>query len=147
MSTAIPLYSTQLDIRWGDLDAFNHVNNAVFLDYIQEARLRWLTTLASGWHDDSISPVVVNSTCNYRQPITWPARIRVDLHVAARSGRSLTLGHRIVDAGRPDTVYSDGHVVMVWIDTASGTAVPLPAVIDQALAEAGQETVPAAAKR
>ncbi len=134
MNAPVSLHSTELDIRWGDLDAFNHVNNAVYLDYIQEARLRWLTTLADGWHDDDISPVVVNSTCNYRQPVAWPARIRIDLHVVASSGRSLTLGHRIVDAGRPETLYGDGHVVMVWIDRHSEQAVPLPEVIRQALA-------------
>lgn len=133
MNTDELLHSTELDIRWGDLDAFNHVNNAVYLDYIQEARLRWLTTLAEGWHDERISPVVVNITSNYRQPVVWPARIRIDLHVAARSGRSLTLGHRIVDAGQPETLYGDGHVVMVWIDRQSQQAVPLPEVIRQAL--------------
>ncbi len=136
MSVPACLHTTELDIRWGDLDAFNHVNNAVYLDYIQEARLRWLTSLADGWHDDDISPVVVNSTCNYRQPVVWPARIRIDLHVARRSDRSLTLGHRIVDGQNPDTVYSDGHVVMVWINRRSGTAVPLPAVVGQAVAPA-----------
>jgi len=120
------LHSTELDVRWGDLDAFNHVNNAVYLDYIQEARLRWMVTLAPGWHDDDVQPVVVNVSNNYRGAVAWPARLRVDLSVGRISERSLTLNHRLVDAGHPDTVYGDGHVVMVWINRHSGQAVPLP---------------------
>lgn len=48
------LHTTELDVRWGDLDAFNHVNNATYLDYIQEARLRWLVTLDKGWYGADI---------------------------------------------------------------------------------------------
>lgn len=132
MSQAM-LFATDLDIRWGDLDAFNHVNNAVYLVYIQEARLRWLTTLPPGWHDDSVQPVVVNATSNYKRPIQWPARIRVELGVVKLGNRSVTLGHRIVDANDSERLYGDGQMVMVWTSLATGEAVPVPQVIVDAL--------------
>ncbi len=131
--THAPLFATDLDIRWGDLDAFNHVNNAVYLVYIQEARLRWLTTLPPGWYDESVQPVVVNATSNYKRPIQWPARIRVELGVVKLGNRSVTLGHRIVDADDTERLYGDGHVVMVWTSLATGEAVPVPQVIVDAL--------------
>ncbi|MGH8025889.1 MAG: acyl-CoA thioesterase, partial [Pseudoxanthomonas sp.] len=31
-----------ISVRWGDMDAFNHVNNAQYLRYLEEARVRWL---------------------------------------------------------------------------------------------------------
>ncbi len=127
------LHDTELDVRWGDLDAFNHVNNATYLDYIQEARLRWLVTLAPGWNDGDVHPVVVNTTVNYRSAIVWPARLRIELAYGKAGGSSLTLSHRIVDGNRPDTVYSDGHVVMVWISRRSGRSVPLPEAVRAAL--------------
>ncbi|MFM2137342.1 MAG: hypothetical protein RJA84_470 [Actinomycetota bacterium] len=34
-------YQTQQYVRWGDLDAFGHVNNATYLVYAQEARYTW----------------------------------------------------------------------------------------------------------
>lgn len=127
-----PLHSTELDVRWGDLDAFNHVNNATYLDYIQEARLRWLVTLADDWYGADIHPVVVNTTCNYRTAIVWPARLRIDIGVEKLGGSSLSLGHRIVDADKPDVLYSDGHVVLVWISRSTGRSVPLPDSIRRA---------------
>jgi acyl-CoA thioester hydrolase len=135
------LHSTELDVRWGDLDAFNHVNNATYLDYIQEARLRWMVTLDEGWHDADVHPVVVNTTCNYRSPIVWPARLRIELGIAKAGGSSLTLWHRLVDAANPETLYCDGHVVMVWISRASGRSVPLPDAVRNALPAAPQDQV------
>lgn len=123
------LFSTELDVRWGDLDAFNHVNNAAFLDYIQEARLRWMLTMPRGWYSDEIHPVVVNATNNYRAPVTWPARLRIDLGLGRTGARSLTIAHRIVDAANPDTVHADGHVVLVWISRQTGQALPVPDVV------------------
>ena len=132
MSTV--LHATELDVRWGDLDAFNHVNNAVYLDYIQEARLRWLVTLDDGWHDADIHPVVVNTTCNYRGAIVWPARLRIELGIERVGDTSATMSHRIVDANTPDLLYSDGHVVMVWISRATGRPVSLPDVVRAGMA-------------
>ena len=34
-------YQTKQYVRWGDLDAFGHVNNATYLVYAQEARYTW----------------------------------------------------------------------------------------------------------
>ncbi len=130
------LHSTELDVRWGDLDAFNHVNNATYLDYIQEARLRWLVTLADDWYGADIHPVVVNTTCNYRTAIVWPTRLRIDIGVLKLGSSSLTLEHRIVDSMDPNTVYSDGHVVLVWISRSSGRSVPLPDSVRQVAEQA-----------
>ena len=127
------LHATELDVRWGDLDAFNHVNNATYLDYIQEARLRWLVTLDDGWYGADIHPVVVNTTCNYRSAIVWPARLRIELVIDRVGSSSATLSHRIVDALNPDILYSDGHVVMVWISRSTGKSVPLPAAVRSGL--------------
>jgi acyl-CoA thioester hydrolase len=126
------LLRTRLDVRWGDMDAFNHVNNARFLSYLQEARLRWLQGLAGPWLDDDTAPVLAASNVNFRRPIEWPCTLAIELH-AERSGRSsLTLGHRIVDAADPTVLYSDGSVVMVWIDRRSGKPSTLPSAVREA---------------
>jgi len=62
-----------------------------------------------------------------------PPRLAIELAILKVGESSLTLGHRMVDAGRPELLYSDGHVVMVWISRASGRSVPLPDVVRAAL--------------
>jgi len=121
-----------LAVRWGDLDAFNHVNNATFLVYAQEARLAWLAGVEGTWFDATMMPVVAAAQVNYRRQLAWPATIEVELAVVRLGRSSLIIAHRIVDAGDAACVYADGEVVMVWVDPANGASVPLPEAIRSA---------------
>lgn len=121
-------------VRWGDLDAFNHVNNAAFLVYAQEARLEWLAGIGGIWFDENAMPVVAAAHVNYRRQLAWPARIEVALAATRLGNSSVTIAHRIVAQDDPACVYADGEVVMVWIDPASGKPVPLPEAIRNACA-------------
>ena len=120
-----PLFVASLDVRWRDLDAFNHVNNSSYLTYLEEARLQWLQGVPD-WFSDSCMPVLVASTINYRQPIAWPGHLHVVLSCERLGNSSITIGHRIVDAADPDRLYSDGNVTMVWINPHAGKSVALP---------------------
>jgi acyl-CoA thioester hydrolase len=77
-------------------------------------------------------PVLAASELNYRLPIEWPAQLHVQLYGKRVGNSSLTLAHRIVDAADGNRVYCDGHVVMVWMNPATGKPVPLPATIRKA---------------
>ncbi|CAA9336419.1 MAG: Thioesterase superfamily [uncultured Lysobacter sp.] len=126
------LIRVPLSVRWRDLDAFNHVNNSKYLSYLEEARLRWMMTLAGMGLDDDVAPVVAASNLNYRRPIGWPGEVMVELFVERIGNTSVTVGHRILDASDTDTVYCDGNVVMVWIDRQNGRAAPLPEAVQLA---------------
>ena len=77
-------------------------------------------------------PVLAASELNYRLPIAWPAMLQVELRCERLGNSSLTLAHRIVDTGDPARLYSDGRVVLVWMNPASGRPVPLPAAVRSA---------------
>ncbi len=126
------LFSTALTVRWRDLDAFNHVNNSVFLTYLEEARLQWLKDVPGPWFDAHAMPVLAASTLNYRRPIEWPASLHVELRCIRLGSSSLTLAHRILDAGDAGCLYCDGEVTLVWMDPSNGRSVPLPQAIRSA---------------
>jgi acyl-CoA thioester hydrolase len=123
---AVLLHTASISVRWRDLDAFNHVNNSSYLTFLEEARLQWLQQLPGRWMTDDAAPVMAASELNYRRPIEWPAQLVVQLRCNRLGNSSMTMGHRIVDASDESRVYCDGHVVMVWMDPASGKSVPLP---------------------
>lgn len=128
-----PLYVASINVRWRDLDAFNHVNNADYLTYLEESRLQWLQHVRD-WFSETSMPVLAASTLNYRQPIAWPAALHVELRCERLGNSSMTLAHRIVDADDSSRLYCDGHVVIVWMNPATGKPVPLPAAIRAAAA-------------
>ncbi len=123
------LIDVPMPVRWRDLDAFNHVNNSKYLSYLEEARLHWMLGVPGQGLDDHVAPVVAAAQLNYRRPIEWPRQVRITLFVERLGSTSLTVGHRIVDADDADTLYCDGHVVMVWIDRQTGRAAPLPVAV------------------
>ena len=125
--SALP-FVLEMPVRWRDMDALAHVNNASYLGYVEEARVSWFQTLSSDWSGAAASPIMAAVTMNYRRPARWPESLRVELFAERVGTKSLTLGHRIASASEAGVVYADGSTVLVWVD-AAGTSVPLPAPI------------------
>ena len=122
------LFRLPIELRWRDLDAFNHVNNSNFMTYLEEARIRWFESLGEPWLTDAFAPLLAAVQMNYRVPIPYPARVVVELFADRIGTTSVTIGHRI--ASEDGTVlYADGHVVMVWIDRGSGRPTALPEAV------------------
>ena len=127
------LFDLPIEVRWRDLDAFNHVNNQNFLGYVEEARVRWFKSLSADWANETSAPILAAIAMNYRQPIGWPETLRVQLLAERLGTKSVTLAHRIVSAGEPDRLYADGNTVLVWVDRA-GQSVALPEAVRTACA-------------
>ena len=106
--TATMLYSTPLDLRWRDLDAFNHVNNSSFLTFLEEARIRWFASLGTEWVTDTIAPLLAAVQINYRRPIPYPS----DSSSNSLPNASATASHDRSRIQSRDgmTLYADGHV-------------------------------------
>lgn len=122
------LFRMPLQLRWRDLDAFNHVNNSNFLTYLEEARIRWFESMGEEWVTDEFAPLLVAVQLNYRMPIPYPADVVVELYVDKVGTSSITIGHAIASTDG-SVLYCDGHVVAVWIDRASGRPRALPKAI------------------
>ena len=127
------LFRMPIALRWRDLDAFNHVNNSNFLTYLEEARIRWFDSLGEEWVTDCTAPLLAAVQVNYRVPIPYPAGVVVELFAERIGNTSITISHRIVSEDGT-TLYADGHVVMVWIERASGRPTPLPESLRRAAA-------------
>ncbi len=133
-----PVHVASITVRWRDLDAFNHVNNASYLTYLEEARLLWLRHVPTALPTDQAAPVLAASQLNYRSPINWPAQLDVQLFCTRLGNSSITLSHRIVDADDSERLYCDGSVTMVWINPRSGKPVTLPEALRAAAGDSHQ---------
>jgi acyl-CoA thioester hydrolase len=119
------VFSIETEVRWRDLDAFGHVNNASYLGYIEEARVRWFKSMSTDWANETSAPILAAVTANYRKPMGWPETLRVELFCERLGTKSVTLGHRIISTTMPDTLYCDGNTVLVWVN-GDGQSIALP---------------------
>lgn len=126
-------FSTKIDVRWGDVDSFGHVNNAAFLSYLEQSRCLWMSSVPSHWQDSETGPVVAAIHVNYRRPLHWPARIEITLKPDSPGRSSIKLESQVRSVPEPDdgkpVLYADAVVTLVWIDKKTGESVPLPSVI------------------
>ena len=113
-----------IDVRWGDLDAQNHVNNAAYMTYLEEARLAWFQALDGAWESNAFGPVVVNINCDFRREIDYPAGLRVTL--ISREVHTPYSGYTIRDRNDPDKLYAEAESTIVWVDRQSGRSIPVP---------------------
>ena len=113
--------------RWGDNDAYGHVNNTVFYQWFDNAVNVWL--VEQGMLDiGSGDPIglVVETRCSYLAPLTFPDDVEVGLAVA-ELGRS-SIRYRIgVFADGAATVAAQGEFVHVVVDRVSRRPIEIPA--------------------
>ena len=71
--------STEIKVKWGEMDAFQHLNNTVYIRYIEDGRIDLLEKL--GMSNDmksfNIGPILASIQCDYLAPVTYPDTIIV----------------------------------------------------------------------
>ena len=122
-----------IPIRWGDMDALGHVNNTVYFRYMEQVRVEWIEQM--GYPIDAKreeTVVVVNASCTFLQPLTYPGSIECRMFVGTPGRSSLPTFYELRKCGA-DALYAEGAAKMVWMSTATGRSAPLPAAILQAI--------------
>ncbi len=131
---AFPIWE-RLQVRWGDMDALGHVNNAVFFTYCESARMRYFERLQlAEVTPPGQGPVLASASCTFRQQVRYPAELEVGLRVAEVRARSFTMEYGIFQADS-EVLVGDGASAVVWIDFAAGKAAPLPEALRAALGQ------------
>ncbi|MEU8568924.1 thioesterase family protein [Streptomyces pathocidini] len=87
-------------LRWSDMDAFGHVNNVVFLRYLEEARIDFMFRLAPGEGSASFTggSVVARHEIDYLRPLVHRhAPVTIELWVTKLTAASLTIAYEVKD--------------------------------------------------
>ncbi|MFT4082693.1 MAG: thioesterase family protein [Nocardioides sp.] len=135
-SNRIDLGRFPLTVRFSDVDAYGHVNNVKYFEYLQEGRMVMSHDIAARCGIDQPSVVVAQSDIAYRLPILSRPEPYVLWSWVSRLGTtSMTVEAEIVDPEAEDRVLAHGRTVVVFFDTETGRAVPPDPAFRQAIAE------------
>lgn len=119
------VHTTTIPVRWGDMDAAGHVNNSRFFTYFEEARVKWLDAALDGPLFVESGPVLANATCDFKQPLAYPATLVIDVYATPPGESSLKT---VYDAKRERTGdrVATGTAVLVWVSVETGEPVAVP---------------------
>ena len=119
------IHVTTIPMRWGDMDAYGHVNNTVYFRFMEQARVEWCEEVGVEVRPGGLGPVIINASCTFLIPINYPATVVLRMY-AGEPGRSSVMTWYELGVEGDERIYAEGSSKVVWMDPRTGKSVPLP---------------------
>jgi acyl-CoA thioester hydrolase len=116
-------YRVPIPIRFADIDALAHVNNAVFLTYMEVPRTALWAERVGEVRVQEIDFVLARVEIDYRRPVLFNDSLVCDLWIEKIGRSSFTVGYRFAVGGEAVAV---ARSVQVFVDLATGASKPVP---------------------
>lgn len=123
--------TTEIEVRFADLDAYGHVNNAVFFTYLETARVKLFSERFAALMSQGLLFLVVEASCRYQTPIELNDRVMVDIETQELGRSSFTLSYLLHDGEGKN--FATARTVMVCFDAQSKRTIRLPEDMRSAL--------------
>ena len=124
-------YETEMVVRFRDLDALGHVNNAVYATYVEQARVKYYADVI-GLDLDEMTTVIADQELDYRAPITWGQTVTVAVRVPDLGTASFPMTYEVRADG---DVAATAETTIVVVDPDTGESRPIPDDWRAAIAE------------
>ncbi len=128
-------FKTPIPIRFSDIDAVGHVNNAIYLTYFEIARFDYWREII-GWNLQENGVIVGRSEVNYLKPITLEDEIFCYLRVSRIGNSSFDVMHMLVKTTPGgEEICTTGKTVCISYDYSVNKSVPIPSKERQKMIE------------
>ena len=133
---AEPAAVTRIKVRGYHLDIYGHVNNARYLEFLEEARWAWfeLNGAIEVFAERGLAFVLVNCNINYRRPAYPDELLEIHTRIEHIGNKSCRIQHRILLEGT-ETLVADALVTFALMDMQSERAIPIEGDLRQKLAD------------
>ena len=118
---------TTIPLLWGDLDAFGHVNNLVYMRWAETARVEYLLQIGQfpPLPPSGIAPILASMKCDYRRVLNYPDTVYVGTRIARIGNSSFQMLHRIVSRSL-DEIAAEVDSTLVMLDYSRNKPVTVP---------------------
>ena len=136
MSDQQPFYAELLDgfpvavvqpVVWGEMDAYQHVNNVVYFRYFENARLAYVERLR--WPEfekvTGIGPILAATQARFKRALTYPDTIAIGARVQSIAKDRFFVEHLIISE-KQAAVVTEGQGTVVAYHYPDGRKVPMP---------------------
>ncbi|WP_097460659.1 acyl-CoA thioesterase [Mangrovitalea sediminis] len=131
---AEPAHITLIKVRGYHLDIYGHVNNARYLEFLEEARWAWFEAndVVEAFTERGLAFVLVNANINYRRPAFPGEHLEIRTRIEGIGKKSCRVSQTIWLHGT-ETLVADAMVTFALMDMASHAAVPVEGELRQKL--------------
>ena len=122
-------HHTKIPVRFADIDAMGHVNNAVFLNYFEQARIDFFNSrVGSDWDWKNQGIVLARNEIDYLLPVLMNDDVMIETSVLEIGRKSMTIGFVVYDGQVEDMQrqFARGKCVLVAFDYKAGKTKEIP---------------------
>ena len=115
------IHTTKMPIRWGDMDAYGHVNNTVYFRYMEQVRCELLRQIGYGYREMEASGFawpIIDTRMKYIAPLHFDQLVRVEARISEYENR-LRIDYEFFDAVSGART-SKGYTIQVAVAMPSG---------------------------
>lgn len=115
-----------ITVRFRDIDAMGHVNNALFLTYFEEGRKAFLNDVFGIVEPAQYPFILARISCDYLKPVGLEDAVSLRVWVSDIGAKSFTFVYELFDPKDAAVVYAKGMSVMVYCDYDEKKTMPIP---------------------
>jgi len=117
----------EVPVAWGEMDAFQHLNNVVYFRYFESARIAYFGAIEvmKVMENTGVGPILAETRCRYRIPLRFPDTVSVGARVSALAPQGFLMQYAVA-SHHHNKIAAEGDGRIVTIDYASGGKAPLP---------------------
>ncbi len=117
----------EIPVAWGEMDAFQHVNNIVYFRYFESGRMAYFERIGfdETMSQTGIGPILAHTQCRYRKALTYPDTVTVGTRVTALSEDRFTMEICLVSR-KLQKISAEGTAELVAFDYRENRKAPLP---------------------
>ena len=120
------VYEMVIPIRWGDMDAMNHLNNAMYFRYLEIVRIEWMRSIGCMPDSAGEGPVIVNAFCNFYKQLQFPGDVLVKMYVSDPGRTTFETWGTMEMTDAPGVVCAAGGATTIWVDFPAQKSRTLP---------------------
>jgi acyl-CoA thioester hydrolase len=118
-------HRTRLEVRFRDIDAFRHVNNAAFVTYIEQARIRYLIDILKLDAVERAPLILAAVQMDFRAPILFGQDVEIGTRVDWIGRTSFSMAHWM-EAGHDRHLVAEAQTILVTYDYAAERPILVP---------------------
>jgi acyl-CoA thioester hydrolase len=116
-------YETEIDVRFRDIDALGHVNNAVYSTYLEQARIEYFEDVVGEGIFEGLGFVIADLHVDFARPISYEESVVVTVRAGELGTSSIPVEHEIRADG---AVAATAEGLLVTYDSDAGEPRPIP---------------------
>ena len=119
-------------VCWGEMDAYQHVNNTVYFRYFEDCRIAYFEQieLHKLMESTGVGPILGSTSCRFRIPLTYPDMVRIGCRVSQLEKDRFVMDYFVVSE-RHGKLAADGQGTLVAFDYQSKAKALIPPELEK----------------